>query len=68
MKGYNAKGPVTAGVGSGKKIYDIVNWNPLLIAVLKGHLIILDTIFEHESSMNTFHIINCLSKPYDPQS
>ena len=46
-----------------KKSYDISSWNPILIAIGRGHINLVKVLFEHEKTVNSFHIINSLSKP-----
>lgn len=53
---------VEVGRGVYAKSYDVSRWNPVLLAIVKGHHNVLQFLYENEP---VFHKISILSKPYD---
>ena len=54
MKGYDLQ-PLTIGKDFKAKSYSIVEWNPILLAVAKEHKEILEILFEHDATAESFH-------------
>lgn len=50
INGYQRERRVQLGKSLGLKTYEIAEWNPLLLAISRGHLEIVKLLFEHDAT------------------